>query len=74
VNDRYVQSSFEFTVYNRWGEMVFQSFNDQIGWDGTYGSGLNFQVQEGVYTWVVRLKMKENEEAIRYTGHVSLLK
>lgn len=26
---------FEFTIYNRWGQRVFQTANWQLGWDGT---------------------------------------
>lgn len=28
--------SFEFSIYNRWGEMVFQSNSMEQGWNGTY--------------------------------------
>lgn len=28
--------SMEFRVFNRWGEMVFESTNQNIGWDGTF--------------------------------------
>jgi gliding motility-associated-like protein len=26
----------EFRVYNRWGELVFETNNQAIGWDGTF--------------------------------------
>jgi gliding motility-associated-like protein len=74
INNRYVESSYRFAIYNRWGELVFESYDDNYGWDGTYGAGLNRAVQDGVYTWVISLKMKEDEEAIQFTGHVTLLK
>ena len=31
---------FDYTmlVYNRWGEVLFESHNAEFGWDGTYGT------------------------------------
>jgi gliding motility-associated-like protein len=74
INNRYVESSYRFAVYNRWGELVFESYDADYGWDGTYGLGLNHPVQDGVFTWMVSLKMKEDEETIQFTGHVILIK
>lgn len=28
--------SMEFTIYNRWGQVVFQTSSPEIGWDGTF--------------------------------------
>ena len=25
---------YEFYVYNRWGELIFESYNPGVGWDG----------------------------------------
>ena len=29
-------SSFSMTIFNRWGQMVFESSDISLGWDGTY--------------------------------------
>jgi gliding motility-associated-like protein len=42
--------SLSFRVYNRYGEMVFQSDNQNIGWDGTFK---NRDENPGVFTWVL---------------------
>jgi hypothetical protein len=65
---------FEITAFDVWGELVFESYDADYGWDGTYGLGLNHPVQDGVFTWMVSLKMKEDEETIQFTGHVILIK
>lgn len=31
-----VLTGYEFTVYNRWGQIVFKTKDSHIGWDGTY--------------------------------------
>jgi gliding motility-associated-like protein len=38
-----------FRIYNRWGELIFQS-TDNTGWDGTYRGQ---PVQEGVYIFTL---------------------
>jgi gliding motility-associated-like protein len=62
---------FNFQVYNRWGEIVFESNNHEIGWDGTYHGML---VQEGVYTWQIEFKTSKNDERKTIQGHLNVLK
>lgn len=37
-----------FQIYNRWGELVFETDKNGEGWDGTYKGEY---VQEGLYVW-----------------------
>ena len=37
-----------FQIFNRWGEMVFETDQNNTGWNGTYKGEL---VQEGLYIW-----------------------
>ena len=63
---------FHIAIFNRWGEVIWESFDATVGWDGTYGNrGL---VEDGVYTW--QLDFKGEYEDIRYlhNGHVTLIK
>jgi gliding motility-associated-like protein len=62
---------FNFQVYNRWGEIIFESNNHEIGWDGTYHGML---VQEGVYTWQIEFKTSKNDERKTIQGHLNVLK
>ena len=38
----------ELKVYNRWGEKVFETKNENLGWDGYYGGK---KVEPGVYSY-----------------------
>ena len=56
VNDEFLLKglhlqSFNLKIFNRWGVKIFESNNIDIGWDGTYQGQ---QVEEGVYTYVVK--------------------
>lgn len=42
--------NFQIRVYNRWGEIIFETKDKTKFWDGTYRGGL---VEPGVYPWVL---------------------
>lgn len=46
-------NEYVFTVYNRWGEIVFRSMNPQEGWDGTY---MQEPCAAGVYIYTLELR------------------
>ena len=62
---------YEILIYNRWGELVWESHDVSVGWDGTYMGKL---VQAGVYQWVARVKSPYNDNKETFTGSVSILK
>ncbi|MCH2234540.1 MAG: PKD domain-containing protein [Crocinitomicaceae bacterium] len=63
---------FHLMIFNRWGEVVFESYDASIGWDGTYGDqGL---VQDGVYVWKIDFKETMSDKRHIHTGHVTVLK
>ena len=69
----YDPNSFNMTVYNRWGETVFETNDSGIGWDGSYGlEGLD--APSGIYTYKIIFKLPTNDERRVVSGHVNLLK
>jgi len=51
--------NYHLMMFNRWGEMVFESYDAAYGWDGTYGDmGL---VEDGVYVWRIEFKETMSE-------------
>ena len=62
---------FSLLIFNRWGEIVWESHDDEVGWDGTYGGKL---VQDGTYTWKIEFKTSETDERIMINGHVNIIR
>ncbi|MCO5259370.1 MAG: PKD domain-containing protein [Crocinitomicaceae bacterium] len=60
-------------VFNRWGEMVFESHDPSIGWNGKYGKDGKI-CQDGTYTWKIEVKMKSSSEHKQYVGHVNIIR
>lgn len=62
---------FDMFIYNRWGELVFESHDVTQGWDGTYGGKI---VGSGTYTWQIEFKTIYTDERVMVNGHLNLLK
>ncbi|OFZ07272.1 MAG: hypothetical protein A3D92_01395 [Bacteroidetes bacterium RIFCSPHIGHO2_02_FULL_44_7] len=62
---------FELFVFNRWGEVVWESHDPSIGWDGTYMGKI---IQAGVYQWKAVVKSNYKDDRKVFTGSVSILK
>jgi gliding motility-associated-like protein len=61
----------EFRIYNRWGELVFESHSLDVGWDGTYkGSPQEMEV----YTYTLKAKFKNGVETALRKGNITLIR
>jgi gliding motility-associated-like protein len=65
--------NFEMLIFNRWGEVVFETHDVKVGWDGSYGTN-GRDVQEGSYTYKITYKNPQLDERKIVVGHVSLIK
>lgn len=64
---------FHMLIFNRWGEIVWESFDAEAGWDGTYAINGRL-VPQGIYTWRIEFKVEKNDERKRITGHIQLMR
>lgn len=60
-------------IFNRWGELIFESHNALYGWAGNYGAGQPV-VQDGSYTWKIEFKTTRSDERKLVIGHVNVLR
>ncbi len=60
----------KFRVYNSWGEMIFETADQKVGWDGTWRGQ---DAPMGVYVWVLDVDMFNNK-AVKKTGDVTLIR
>ena len=63
--------SYTMLIFDRWGEVVFESHDVNGEWDGTYAGQL---VKEGVYTWAINFRDSQNDKKYEYNGTVTILK
>ena len=62
---------YHLIIFNRWGETLFESFNDQQGWDGTYNGE---KVADGVYVWTVQFGELLTDKKIIDKGTVTIVR
>ncbi|NOQ72458.1 MAG: PKD domain-containing protein [Crocinitomix sp.] len=63
---------YHMVIYNRWGEILFESFDAAYGWNGTYRDGK--LAPDGVYVWHIEFGDTITDEKHEYHGHVTILK
>ncbi len=62
---------FSLVLYNRWGEIVWESYDPSAGWDGTYNGDI---VPNGVYIWKMEISSPIFDERQQFTGHVTVIR
>ena len=62
-------SSFEISIYNRWGEMIFSSTEADFCWDGKYQGVI---LDPAVFVFYLKATYLDNTELIK-KGNVTLL-
>lgn len=62
---------FNLKIFNRWGEVVWESRDPSVSWDGTYGGKL---VQDGTYTWFMECADSENDKKYTFQGHINVIR
>ncbi len=72
-------SLYQFRIFNRWGDVVFESNDPEIGWIGdklesnSLGTG-DYYVPDGVYSWTLVVKTVFSAEVEEFSGHVILIR
>jgi gliding motility-associated-like protein len=62
---------FSAIIFNRWGEVIYESRDSNDYWDGTYN---NSPCPAGAYTYRFQFKDKKTDGRYQFAGSVSLLR
>jgi gliding motility-associated-like protein len=65
--------NYQLLIFNRWGEVIFESLNPEFGWDGTFGMQGN-PAQNGTYTYLITIKVPSIDKRQTIKGHVNLIR
>jgi large repetitive protein len=50
----FITDTFEVAIFNRWGEIVFQSDRKDFRWNGGYGNNPGLPAPGGTYSYVIK--------------------
>ncbi len=67
----YDPQDFQLLIFNRWGEVIFESRDASIGWNGTYGGKY---VKDGTYIWTIEFQETMSDKRHYHQGHVNMLR
>lgn len=77
INDRFLSAqncdylNYHLQIFDRWGERIYETFDNKIGWDGTYKGQI---CPIGVYSYKVNYQFLESYVIGRKTGKFILAK
>ncbi len=64
--------SVTIQIFNRWGEVMWESHDLNTGWNGTYGEG-GKKVEPGTYVWKIKAADRITDNKYEWAGHVTVL-
>lgn len=70
----YDPQTYTLQIFNRWGELIFESHDVEIGWDGTYGVNGSTLSKDGTYIWKIEFKETMSDKKHTYSGHVNIIR
>lgn len=63
--------SYDFSIFDRWGEKVFQSANATETWDGKYNGT---ELDNAVFVYYLKIKLKDSTQPITKKGNISIIR
>ena len=64
---------FNLYIFDRWGEMIWESHDAKGEWDGTYGPDA-LDVPAGIYNWKIQYAAKDTDSKTVVTGQINLIR
>ena len=65
--------TYEFKIFNRWGDVLFETNDINEGWYGEVDAGEYYAI-DAVYSWLVKIVPKNGQEPFEQTGHVTVIR
>ncbi len=73
IGNSWEEGSYEMTIYNRWGNIIFETKDPQNPWNGSLNNESNQMVAPDIYVYQIKVKGINSKEKI-FVGTVTLLK
>jgi gliding motility-associated-like protein len=65
-----IEDLISFQIFNRWGELVFETSDVSIGWDGTYKGKIQ---SADTYAYVIKAKTYITFDIIQKEGYINII-
>ena len=69
------ESRFSFQIFDRWGGLVFETEDPNVGWNGSYQTvNEEYYAQDGIYAWKIVVHSLSTTERREISGSVNLMR
>jgi gliding motility-associated-like protein len=65
--------TYEFKIFNRWGDVLFETHDINDGWYGEVDGGEYYAI-DAVYSWLIKILPNNGQEPFEQTGHVTIVR
>jgi gliding motility-associated-like protein len=66
----FIPHNYTFTIFNRWGEVIYQTNDIYSAWDGVYNGVI---VEDGTYLWQIRFTENETDRSFIENGTINVI-
>jgi gliding motility-associated-like protein len=66
------RAHYRFYVFDRWGQVIYQTDDPDAGWNGQFANGTEAPI--GVYVWKLMARDRFTTNRIERLGHVTLVR
>lgn len=70
----YEIEDYTMYIYNRWGQLIFESHDTAVGWNGRYGGNEGEYCPDEMYVWKIHFKETTTDKENNISGHLILYK
>jgi gliding motility-associated-like protein len=74
VLNGYDPTYYHFTVYDRWGVLIFETNDPETGWNGTFDGNGGHYVANGAYVWKLQARPIGSRERLELMGTLTLFR
>jgi len=73
INEEITVTEYDFSIYDRWGNKMFQTDDNSDFWDGVYK---NKNVEPGVFVWKIQMEYTkcDQQETFEKIGDVTVMR
>ena len=73
IGSYFDDTDYEFEIYSRWGELLFETKDPYEYWKGDFSITTKNPVPLGVYSWIIRVEDALGDEHV-YKGQVTVVR
>lgn len=73
IGTAWMPGTYEITIFNRWGEVVFYSTDPEQPWDGSHQNG-DFYVKDDIYIYKMKVQSAHGIAPEEYSGHIMVFR